>query len=63
MDRTRLEQELKRLRKKAARLSLARSALRPGSSRFRVTNAKWAWVAEARDRVQAQLAALAEVTP
>lgn len=56
--RAKLERELARLTAQSRRLSERRMALPPGSSRARVTsaNARWARVAEARDRVAAQLA-------
>jgi hypothetical protein len=55
--RKKLKKELKKLQAKSLSLSFARSSLPAGASRARVTsaNAKWARVAEARDRVQKQL--------
>jgi hypothetical protein len=54
-----LERELARLEKQSARFAAARAALPPGSSRARVTtaNARWARVAEARERVSRELEA------
>lgn len=57
-----LRKELSRLTRESLKASERRAALPPGSSRARVTtlNAKWARLAEARDRVAAQIADLEE---
>lgn len=56
-DISRLERELARATKAAAKACEARAALPPGSSHTRVTtaNAKWSRAAEHRDRVAKQL--------
>lgn len=53
-----LRRELARLEKAAAKAGERRAALPAGSSRARVTtaNARWARAAEARDRVERELA-------
>ena len=54
---TKLLATYRRLVEQSARLGLARASLPTGSSRARITsaNAKWARVAEERDRVEAIL--------
>lgn len=53
------DRELRRLRVQSEKLAAARAALPPGSSRARVTtaNARWARMAEARERRERDLRA------
>ena len=57
-----LRKELARLTAASEKASDARARLGPGSSRARVTtaNARWARLAEARDRVAAQIREMEE---
>lgn len=58
-----LERELARLTKQAARFADVRFRMPAGSPRSRVTtaNAKWARAAEARDRTARELASVREL--